>query len=154
MTRLFLFLVLIMSICSSPQAADREEVINLLCEMSGEVSGVAVGEMFSWEIPRKAVSVRIEQVYFNNDPNNVYMRIVSDDPTNEYLLRMSNVYPTDNHSDENKYHIREVFEDTKKEVVINRFTGTINYHEREARENFLEVTKYSGTCKKYTEQQF
>ena len=140
--------------CSNSLAGNREDIINLSCDMSGEVSGVLSGQSYGWKIPRKVISVQIKQLYMNNDPNDIFTRIMSDDPSGELWFKVDDANPADNYSDDSKYHIKNTWEDTSEELVINRYTGSINYYSQRLRKNDLQTEKYSGTCKKHTQQQF
>ena len=152
----FIFAILVMSFGCVLQANDKERIVYLICDMTGESRGMLNGKSFFSEIPRKEVVVQIKQLFTPRRSNNVLTVISLDDESGEYRnFHLIDADPSNNLSNENKYHLRGTYGSFDEEVVINRFTGNLHYSMEHRGDQLTngQIT-YAGSCEKQTERKF
>ena len=150
----FIFVISSMLFGCVLQASDNKHIINLLCDMTGERYSVRSGESSLSKLARKQLTVQIEQLFINNDPDNVLTTISFDDGSGEYSFSINDAVQSDNLSNESEYHIRRSDEEEVEEIVINRFTGTLEASYQRLMDAWLYRKSYEGSCKKQTERKF
>jgi hypothetical protein len=150
----FIFAILSMLFGCVLQASDNKHIINLLCDMTGERYSVHSGESFLSKLARKQLTVQIEQLFINNDPDNVLTTISFDDGSGDYSFSINDAVQSDNLSNESEYHIRKSYKEVAREIVINRFTGTLEASYQRLMGAGLYRMSYEGICEKQTERKF